>query len=53
LGADIGIKCLKCRHSVLVERPTLERRIKAFGADRYGESLFFPNSDEWRKKNPA
>jgi hypothetical protein len=30
LGADIGIKCLKCRHSVLVERPVLERRIKAF-----------------------
>jgi hypothetical protein len=30
LGADIGIKCLKCRHSVLVARPTLERRIKAF-----------------------
>jgi len=30
-----------------------QRRIKAFGVDRYGESLFFPNSDEWRKKNPA
>jgi len=30
-----------------------QRRIKAFGVERYGESLFFPNSDEWRKKNPA
>jgi hypothetical protein len=30
LGADIGIKCLKCQHTVLVERPTLERRIKGF-----------------------
>jgi ABC-type tungstate transport system permease subunit len=26
--------------------------IKSFGVDRYGESLFFPNSDEWRKKHP-
>ena len=30
LGADIGIKCLKCRHYVLIERPVLERRIKSF-----------------------
>ena len=28
LGADIGIKCLKCRHMVLLERRTLERRVK-------------------------
>jgi tungstate transport system substrate-binding protein len=30
-----------------------QRLIKAFGVETYGESLFFPNSDEWRKKNPA
>jgi len=30
LGADIGIKCLRCQHIVLVERPVLERKIKAF-----------------------
>ncbi|MBA7483878.1 hypothetical protein ES707_19395 [subsurface metagenome] len=30
LGADIGIKCLKCQHRVLLERSTLERRVKAF-----------------------
>ena len=30
LGADIGIKCLKCQRSVMLERSTLERRIKAF-----------------------
>jgi hypothetical protein len=30
LGADIGIKCLKCQHRVLMERSVLERRIKAF-----------------------
>lgn len=30
-----------------------QRLIKSFGVERYGESLFFPNSDEWRKKNPA
>jgi len=28
LGADIGLKCLKCRRSVLLERASLERRIK-------------------------
>ena len=30
LGADIGIKCLKCHHRVLLERGILERRIKEF-----------------------
>jgi hypothetical protein len=30
LGADIGIKCLKCQHYVLLERTVLERRIKGF-----------------------
>ena len=29
LGADIGIKCLKCQHSVLLKRSTFERRVKA------------------------
>ena len=36
LGADIGLKCLKCGHYVLLPRSTLERRIKGFvsrGAD--------------------
>ena len=30
LGADIGIKCLKCQRRVLLERVILERRIKQF-----------------------
>ena len=30
LGADIGIKCLKCQHQVMIERATLEKRIRAF-----------------------
>ena len=30
LGADIGIKCLKCQRRVLLERSTFERRVKAF-----------------------
>ena len=30
LGADIGIKCLKCQHRVLLERSIFERRVKAF-----------------------
>ena len=37
LGADIGIKCLKCQHYVLLERPILERRIKGFS--RVAEDL--------------
>jgi tungstate transport system substrate-binding protein len=30
-----------------------QRLIKAFGVPQYGGSLFFPNSDEWKKKNAA
>jgi len=30
LGADIGIKCLKCQRRVLLERGVFERRVKAF-----------------------
>jgi len=30
IGADIGIRCLKCQHRVLLERAVLERRVKAF-----------------------
>ncbi len=30
LGADIGIKCLKCQHRVLLNRSLFEHRIKAF-----------------------
>jgi len=30
LGADIGLQCLKCHHNLMLERPVLERRFKAF-----------------------
>jgi hypothetical protein len=30
LGADIGLKCLKCQHTVMIERVVLERRFKGF-----------------------
>ncbi len=30
LGADIGLRCLKCEHRVLLDRAVLERRMKAF-----------------------
>ncbi|HEX74884.1 MAG TPA: DUF951 domain-containing protein [Dehalococcoidia bacterium] len=30
LGADIGIKCLKCQRHVLLERSVFERRVKSF-----------------------
>jgi tungstate transport system substrate-binding protein len=29
-----------------------QRLIGSFEKDRYGESLFFPNSDEWRRNHP-
>jgi hypothetical protein len=30
LGADIGIKCLRCQHRVLIERGVFERRVREF-----------------------
>ncbi len=30
LGADIGIKCLKCQHRVLLDRSVFERRVREF-----------------------
>jgi hypothetical protein len=30
LGADIGLRCQTCQRHVLIERPTLERRILEF-----------------------
>ena len=30
LGADIGIRCLKCQHRVLVNRSTFERGVTSF-----------------------
>jgi len=30
LGADIGLRCCACRRRVLLERRTLEKRLKAF-----------------------
>ena len=29
VGADVGIKCLKCQHRVLLERSVFERRVKS------------------------
>jgi hypothetical protein len=30
VGADIGLKCLKCQRRVLLERDVFERRVKEF-----------------------
>jgi hypothetical protein len=30
LGADIGLRCLGCGRRILLERSTLERRMKEF-----------------------
>ena len=34
VGADIGLKCLKCQRRVLLERSVLERRVKGFASRR-------------------
>jgi hypothetical protein len=45
LGADIGIRCLKCGRHVLLERRTLEKRLKAFVARQpEGADVFAPRS---------
>jgi hypothetical protein len=36
LGADIGLRCLKCQHRVLLARPLFERRVKSFLARAEG-----------------
>ena len=40
LGADIGIKCLKCQRHVLLERSVFERRVRAVisRSNREGET---------------
>ena len=30
LGADIGLRCLKCGHRILLARAVFERRLKTF-----------------------
>ena len=30
VGADIGLKCLKCRRKILLERGVFKRRVKEF-----------------------
>jgi hypothetical protein len=45
LGADIGLKCLKCGHRILLPRSTFERRLKAFVSR--SEMPFAPGGDPW------
>jgi hypothetical protein len=30
VGADIGLRCMTCKHRVLLDRRTLEKRLKTF-----------------------
>jgi len=32
VGADIGLKCLKCQRGVLLTRDVFERRVKEFAS---------------------
>ena len=47
VGADIGIKCLKCEHRLLLKRSAFERRVK--GVIPQGE----PATTDRRKKLEA
>jgi len=38
LGADIGLKCLKCHHKVLLERRVFEHRVKEIQKEKANES---------------
>lgn len=51
LGADIGIRCRKCNHRILMERRVLEKRLKTFVSrgepvDPAMERLLFEGKEE-------
>ena len=46
LGADIGLKCQKCAHRVLLDRSVLERRLKEF-VSRGGAPADLHNLSSW------
>jgi hypothetical protein len=51
LGADIGIRCQKCNHRVLMERREFEKRLKGFvsrgeAPDPAIERLLFGEEEE-------
>ena len=33
VGADIGLQCLGCKHRILLDRKTFERRVKSVSRD--------------------
>ncbi len=39
VGADIGMRCLKCDHKVLLARPEFERRVKKLVSREDGERV--------------
>ncbi|HEY81979.1 MAG TPA: DUF951 domain-containing protein [Dehalococcoidia bacterium] len=49
VGADIGIKCLKCQRRVLLPRSVFERRVKGFVSREEGR----PKVTERRKELEA
>ncbi len=32
-GADIGLRCMGCRHKIMLDRKTFERRVKSVQPD--------------------
>ena len=38
VGADIGIKCLKCQRRVLLERSIFERRVKTLSLEESNDT---------------
>jgi hypothetical protein len=38
IGADIGLRCLKCEHRIMLARSVFERRLKTFVSTAKSES---------------
>jgi hypothetical protein len=52
LGADIGLKCLRCGRRILLPRSTFERRLKAFVSRGSGTS-FAPEGNDPPAEYPS
>ena len=54
LGADIGLRCLRCDRHVLVERRTVERRLAEFVSrgDRELSAAAAPHGSSSREDGP-
>jgi len=54
LGADIGLRCMTCQRHVLLDRPTLERRLAGFieRGDAAVTDALQPTAEPARSEDP-